>query len=146
MWQHDEIVNAWSTCLHALKIHHEKESRHRYSGNENRPDIVVYDSGCSYDLDVAMAHPFSQNTLKQAALEEGFATARREERKMIKYEKQQLAGNTSSLNFTPLVFKHFGTWGSEATNYLNKLARRSRDIEGYTMKLTLEVFGEKNSQ
>ena len=72
MWQHDETVNAWSTCLHELKIHHEKEPRHRYSGNENRPDIVVYDSGCSYDLDVAMAHPFSQDTLKQAALEEGF--------------------------------------------------------------------------
>ena len=74
MWPHDKIVNAWSTCLHELKIHHEKEPRHRYSGNENRPDIVVYDSGCSYDLDVAMAH---QNTLKQTALEEGFAAARR---------------------------------------------------------------------
>ena len=59
---------------------------------------------CRYDLDVAMAHPFNQDTLKQAALEEGFAAARREERKMIKYEKQQLARNTSSLNFTPLVF------------------------------------------
>ena len=64
MWQHDEIVNACSTCLHELKIHHEKEPRHRYSGNENRPDIVVYDSGCNDDLDVAMAHPFSQDTLK----------------------------------------------------------------------------------
>ena len=52
------------------QIHHKKEPRHRYSGNENRPDIVVYDSGCSYDLDVAMAHPFSQDALKQAALEE----------------------------------------------------------------------------
>ena len=139
-WQHDEIVNAWSTCLHELKIHYEKEPRHRYSGNENRPDIVVYDSGCSYDLDVAMAHPFSQDALKQAALEEGFAAARREERKMIKYEKQQLAGNTSSLNFTPLVFEHFGTWGSEATNYLNKLARRSRDIEGYTHEADFRGF------
>ena len=66
----------------------------------------MYDSWCSYDFDVAMAHPFSQDTLKQAALEEGFAVARREERKMIKYEKQQLADNTSSLNFTPLVFEH----------------------------------------
>ena len=59
---------------------------------------------CSYDSDVAMAHPFSQDTLKQAALEEGFTAAKREEEKMIKYKKQQLAGNTSSLNFTPLVF------------------------------------------
>ena len=143
MWQHDEIVNAWNTCLHEVKIHHEKESRHRYSGNENRPDIVVHDSGCSSDLAVAMAHPFSQNTLKQAALEEGFATARREERKMIKYEKQQLAGNTSSLNFTPLVFKHFETWGSEATNYLNKLARRSRDIEAYTNEADFRGFWRK---
>ena len=53
----------------------------------------MYDSGCSYDLDVAMAHPLSQDTLKQAALAEGYAAARREERKMIKYKKQQLAGN-----------------------------------------------------
>ena len=79
VWKHDEIVNAWSTCLHELKIHHKKEPLHRYSGNENRPDKVVYDSGCSYDLDVAMAHPFSQDTLKQATLEEDFAAARREE-------------------------------------------------------------------
>ena len=104
----------------------------------------MYDSECSYDLDVAMAHPFSQDALKQAALEEGFAAARREERK--KYEKQQLAGNTSSLNFTPLVFEHFETWGSEATNYLNKLARRSRDIEGYTNEADFRGFGEKNFQ
>ena len=145
MWQHEEIVNAWSTCLHELKIHHKKEPRHRYSGNENRPDIVVHNTGCSYDLDVAMAYPFSQDTLKQAALEEGFAAARREERKMIKYEKQQLAGDTSSLNFT-LAFEHFGTWGSGATNYLNRLARRSRDIEGYTKEADFRGFWSKISQ
>ena len=50
----------------------------------------MYDSECNYDLDVPMAHPFSQDTLKQAALEEGFAAARREERKMIKYENNNL--------------------------------------------------------
>ena len=110
VWQQEKIVNAWSTCLHELKIHHEKEPRQCYFENDNRPDIVVYHSGCSYDLDVAMAHPFSEYTLKQAALGEGFAAARRKERKMIKYEKQQLAGNTSSLNFSPLVFEQFGTW------------------------------------
>ena len=62
---------------------------------------------------------------------------------MIKYEKQQLAGNTSSLNFTPLVFEHFGTWGSEATNYLNKLARRSRDMEGYTNEADFRGYWTK---
>ena len=25
MWQQDKIVNAWSCCLHELKIHHDKE-------------------------------------------------------------------------------------------------------------------------
>ena len=105
----------------------------------------MYDSGCSYDLDVAMAHPFSQDTLKQAALDEDFAAAGREERKMIKYEKQQVIGNTSGFNFT-LVFEHFGTWGSEATNYLNKLARRSRDIEDYTNEVDCRGFWRKNSQ
>ena len=103
----------------------------------------MYDSGCSYDLNVALAHPFSQDTLQQAALEEGFAAARREERKMIKYEIQQLASNTSSLNFTHVVFEHFGNWGSEATNYLNKLARRSRDIEGYTNEADFRGFWRK---
>ena len=39
----------------------------------------MYNSGCSYDLDVAMAHSFNQNTSKQAALEEGFAAARKED-------------------------------------------------------------------
>ena len=91
-----------------------------------------------------MAHPFSQDTLKQAALEESSAAARREERKMIKYEKQQLAGNTSSLNFTSLVFEHFATWGSEATNYLNKLARKSRDTEGYTNEADFRDAWRKN--
>ena len=62
---------------------------------------------------------------------------------MIKYEKQQLAGNTSSLHFTPLVFEHFGTWGSEAANYLNKLARRSRDIEGYKNEADFRRFGRE---
>ena len=81
MWQHDEIVTAWSTCLHELTIDHEKEPRHCYSGHKNRPDIIVYDSDCSYDLDVVTAHPFSQDILKHAASEEGFAAARRGEGK-----------------------------------------------------------------
>ena len=106
----------------------------------------MYVSGCNYDLDVAMAHPFSQDTLKQAALEEDFAAARREERKMIKYKKQQLAGNTASLNFTSLVFEHFGTWGSEATNYQTNWPEDQETLKVIQMKLTLQVFGGKYSQ
>ena len=44
-----------------IKDSSRERTRHRYSRNENRPDIVVYDSGCSYDLDVAMAHPLMQS-------------------------------------------------------------------------------------
>ena len=62
---------------------------------------------------------------------------------MVKYEKTQFAGYTSSLNFISLVFEHFGIWGSEATNYLNKLAKRSSDNEGYTNKTDFRSFLEK---
>ena len=127
VWQHDEIVNAWSSCLHELKIHHDKEPRHRYSGNDNRPDIVMYDSGSSYDLDVALAHPFSSDALRKASQEGGSAAARREERKRVKYQAQVLL-DTSSLSFTPLVFEHFGRWGTTAMDFLNSLARKSRDV------------------
>ena len=66
------------------------EPRHRYAENENRPDIAVYDStrGTSYDLDVSMAHPWSQDAICKAAIKQGWAAELRQMRKRTKYEKQ----------------------------------------------------------
>ena len=46
VWEHDEIVAGWSSCLHELNLHHKKEVRYQYVDNEKRPDIqvVVLDS------------------------------------------------------------------------------------------------------
>ena len=65
VWQHNSIVSGWADCLNELRIQHHKEPRHRYAKNENRPDIAVYDStrDTSYDLDMSMAHPWSQDAI-----------------------------------------------------------------------------------
>ena len=77
-----------------------------------------------------MAHHFSRDAVKQAAQEGGFAAARREERKQVKYDRQHLPGTSSALTFTPLDLEHFGRWGTAAKEYWNTLARTSLDLEG----------------
>ncbi len=136
-----KITQRWKYYIkrESTKLDREKH-QHHYSGNENRQDMAVF----NYDLNVAM-DIISPRYFKSCSFRRRLAASRRKERKMIKYENNNLPGNTSSLNFTLLVFEHFGTWRSKATNYLNKLGRRSRDIEGYTNKATLAVLGEKFS-
>ena len=102
----------------------------------------MYDSGSSYDLDIAVAHPFSSDALRKASQEGGSAAARREERKRVKYQAQVLP-DTSSLSFTPLVFEHFGRWGTAAMDFLNSLARKSRDVEGRKNEADFRGFWRK---
>ena len=93
VWEHDEIVEEWSSCLQELKIRHKKEVQHRYCWNEKRPDIVMYDSGagsCS-DLDITLAHPWSEEALKGSTIKDRFAASTREKRKCSKYEKEKSA-------------------------------------------------------
>ena len=73
------MTSVWSDCLSDLHIHHQKEPRHRYADTENRPDIVFYDiaTGSTKELDIAFAHRWSKDTIKGAAKEDGYATAKR---------------------------------------------------------------------
>ena len=72
------MMSIWSECLSDLLIHHQLEPRHRYVDNEDRPDIVFYDAdlGISKEFNISMAHPWSKDTVKGAAKECGYATAK----------------------------------------------------------------------
>ena len=70
----------------------------------------MYDSGagsCS-DLDIALAHPWSEEALKGLSTKDGFAASTRENKKYSKYEKEKVHCSQTSPNFIPLVFEHFG--------------------------------------
>ena len=125
-------MSGWADCLNELRIQHHKEPRHRYAENENRPDIAVYDStrGTSYDLDVSMAHPWSQDAICKAAIKQDWAAELRQMRKRTKYEKQTMSTGEKCEKVVPLVFEHFGLWGEEAYDYLKELAKGSRDSKG----------------
>ena len=58
---HNNMVSAWSGCLSQLQLHHVKEPRGRHVNSEDRSDIVVFDSasGMDLELDIAVAHPWS---------------------------------------------------------------------------------------
>ena len=83
--------------------------------------------GASYDLDVSMAHPWSQDAICKAAIK---ARLGRRVRKRTKYEKQTMSTGEKCAKVAPLVFEHFGLWGEEAYDYLKELAKGSRDSEG----------------
>ena len=85
--------------------------------NEDRPDITAFNinSGVNFDLDIAMAHPFSKGIVKRASEETGHAAEKREQKKILKYKKQiMLTGGAP--RFVPLFFEHFGNWGNETDN------------------------------
>ena len=44
IWQHDSVVSGWSECLREVGLHHRKEPRDRYTNNDCRPNIVVFDT------------------------------------------------------------------------------------------------------
>ena len=76
-----------------------------------------------------MVCPWSKDVIKLAAREQGFAAKRREDRKKTKYEQELLPGG-SAPNMIPLVYEHFGHWGSEAESFLCHLAKKSSNVEG----------------
>ena len=104
--------------LRELRLTFHKEPRAKYANNENRPDIVVYDTddGVLSDLDISIAHPCSSDMVKKSAKERGVAAKKREAVKFAKYAEQQIPG-IGSPRMIPTVYEHFGLWGSEATNY-----------------------------
>ena len=82
LWSHNRILSVWSECLNNLQIHHKKEPRNRYTETDDRPDIVVFDTdnGKNIDLDISLAHPWSNDVIKLAAREQCFAAKRREDK------------------------------------------------------------------
>ena len=105
VWAHNSILDVWSECLSDVHIPHQKEPRHQYTNSDNRPDITLFDSetGQNLDVDVSLAHPWSQDILKRARREDGYAARTREEKKMHKYAGQFLPCGSSS-KCVPLVF------------------------------------------
>ena len=113
-----------------LHISHEKEPRNLYVNTEDRPDITFFDaeSGQNLDVDISLAHPWSQGILKRSIREDGFAARTREEKKTNKYTGEILPGGTSS-KCIPLVFEHFGRWGLRADAFLHILSKQCSSME-----------------
>ena len=62
---------------------------------------------------------------------------------MTKYGQQQSISG-SDTTCIPLVFEHFGFWGPMAEDYLDKISKISKDVNGKAAKQTLEIDGESN--
>ena len=70
----------------------------------------MYNSGagsCS-DLDIALAHSWSEEALKGSTTKDKFAASIEEKRKYSKYEKEKVHSSQTSPNFIPLgLLFHF---------------------------------------
>ena len=55
----------------------------------------------------------------------GYAAAKREVKKITKYNSELHDG--SKPHMIPLVFEHFGHWGSEGEKFLHYIAKLSRN-------------------
>ena len=124
---HNRMVDGWCDMLRELRLTFHKEPRNRYANNENRPDIVLYDTddGVSSDLDISIDHPCSSDMVKKSAKERGAAAKKREDIKSAKYAEQQIPG-IGSPRIIPIVYEQIGLWRSKATNYLKMLSKRSK--------------------
>ena len=70
VWSHS-VLNGWSECLSDLHLPHQTEPRHQYIHTEDRPDITMFDpnSGQNLDIDVSLAHAWSQDIIRRASKE-----------------------------------------------------------------------------
>ena len=66
------------------------------------------------------------------------AAARREDRKLARYEKEKHPGGLS-VRAVPLVLEHFGRWGKKAETYLDDLSRRSKDDFGKSNRVAVNT-------
>ncbi|XP_062521014.1 uncharacterized protein LOC134195941 [Corticium candelabrum] len=138
------MVSAWSDCLSQLQLHHVKEPRGRYVNSEDRSDIVVFDSasGMDLELDIALAHPWSNELEGLSATTQRAAATRRENLKIKKYDQELLPGGFRP-TFVPIVFEHFGCWGEKAEDYFEETAtaikRRRRKAKCINLQDILEI-------
>ena len=77
-----------STCL-TFTFPVKQNQDIQYINTEDRPDITMFDpnTGQNLDLDVSLAHPWSQDIIKRASRENGHAVATREEKIMKNIQK-----------------------------------------------------------
>ena len=101
-----------------------QEPKDRYATSDRRPDIVVFDTGIgsNVELDISLAHSWSSDIFPTSATIEGAAAARREGRKLARYEKEKHPGGLF-VRVVPLVLEHFGRWGKKAETYLDDLSK-----------------------
>ena len=129
-----------------VHIPHQKELRHQYTNSDNRPNITLFDSETEQNLnvDVSLAHLWSQDILKRASREDGYAARTREEKKMNKYAGQFLPCGSSS-KCVPLVFEHFGRWGLQADTFLCHLSKycSRTDAEPFSNDEQFKTFWRK---
>ena len=99
MWQHDCVVSGWSDPLKELHIPHQTEPKRRYLNSEDRPDISAFNinNGINFDFDIAMAHPFSEDTVKRASEEMGHGQKRRNRERFSSTKKIMPTGGVPSL-------------------------------------------------
>ena len=123
------------------QLHHVKEPRGKYVNSEDRSDIVVFNSasGVDLELDIALAHPWSNELEGLSATTQRAAATRRENLKIKKYDQELLPGGFRP-TFVPIVFEHFGCWGEKAEEYLKKLSQLSRDEDGKPNAATFKTY------
>ena len=89
--------------------------------------VFVSQSVCQ-SVDISLAHPWSTDSLKKAAKEEGAAAKKREREKSNKYLVEQLPGGGRP-HCIALVYEHFGHWGEEAELFLKQMSRIAKLTE-----------------
>ena len=73
-------------------------------------------TGQNLDLDVSLAHPWSQDIIRRASKENGHAAVTREEKKMKKYSEELVPGGYVS-RCLPLVIEHFWEVGHKGREF-----------------------------
>ena len=145
MWSHNSVLNGWSECLSDLHLLLQTEPRHQYINTEDYPDITMFDPNTkqNLDIDVFLAHPWSQDIIRRASKENGHAAVTREEKKMKKYSEELVPGEYVS-RCLPLVIEHFGRWGTKAGNFCS-ICHNSQQIQKPILMLSCSCrIGEKD--
>ena len=78
-----------SECLSDLHLPHQTEPRHQYINSEDRPDVTMFDPTTeqNLDIDMSLAHLWSQDIIRRASKENGHAATTRKEMRMKNIQK-----------------------------------------------------------
>ena len=125
VWQHDWIVSGWSELLRKLHVPCQTEPKGRYLNNEDRPDITAFNinSGVNFDLDIAMAHPFSKDIVKRASEETVMQQKRERAEKDCQVPESDYINRRSSkvCSFGLWTLWELGKWGGQVFGWMFKV-------------------------